>query len=297
MQFKVNFTGNITLIYDLVNEEIVNSWAEILGTRNVKHLCPTNHYIGYVSDVFLNKRIERLYELADYINLHTPERVIKCEINKDTYQTALNTMHVHFPTLKNDETYKHIWDVLSEYNDIIHWLESTVRSKWFNDKISESGLFRITLDFNKSQPEFRPIPESAYKLFDANTLFGELKIQYTHVGRHAQELFFAKDDLCPKDQFVPQRVFTASVRMHFTDDFYINKQAWQTFYDAKGRDFWEMNIDDPKLAFGYMKIGHLSEIIIDNQRVNIPVTTEDRHAFRQQLVNTNVINWEIIKGA
>lgn len=294
MQFRVDFTDSISITYTLVNEEIVDSWAEIIKSRTINDLCPHNHYIGYVSDDFLTTKINRLYDLADLINDQTPERVIKVDINKDTYQAALNTMHVHFPLLKNDTKYKHLWGYLSEYNDIIHWLESTVRTKWGNANGSESRMFRITLDFNKSNPDFRPIPDSAYKLFDPNILFGELKIHYTHVGRNAHELYINRDIVCPPDQFVPQRTYTASTRMYFTDDFYMDRNSWEEFYDKRGRNFWGMDINDPKIAFGYIKIGELSRITINGYDVDIPKTPDDRHNFRKQLVNTKVIGWEII---
>lgn len=294
MQFRVNFTDDITLTYNLVENEIVDSWAKLIIAQTVNDLCPYNHYVGYASDERLNQRINRLYELADLINTSTPERVIKMEITKENYQDAINTMHVHFPLLKNDENYKHIWDALSEYNDNIHWIESTVRSRWSNTNLSESRLFRITLDFNKSGTTFKEIPESAYKLFDPDTLFGDLRLHYTHVGRHAQELFLANDLVCPQDQFVPQRLYTASTRMYFTDDYHVDKNKWLMFYYKRGKSFWGMDINDPELAFGYMKIGQLSDISINGTVMNVPVTTEDRHTFRQKLVNTQVINWEII---
>ncbi len=295
MQLKVNFTNNITLTYNLINHEIVDGWAKLISGRTINDLCPFNHYVGYASDEQLNHRINRLYELADYINTHTPERVIKMEITRDNYQEAINTMHVHFPLLKNDVNYKHIWDTLSEYNDTIHWIESTIRNRW--NGLSESRLFRITLDFNKSTNEFNDIPDSAYNLFNPDSIFGELKLHYTHVGRHAQELYIANDVLCPSDQFVPQRLYSASVRMHFTDDYVVDKNKWRLFYLRRGKAFWGLDFADPKLAFGYMKIGQLSSITIDNNDVTIPTSSDDRHSFRKKLVNTNVIDWEIIKGA
>lgn len=290
MQFKVNFTNDIHLVYNLIEHDIVKSWIEILDTRTVKDLCPHNHYIGYVSDDYLNLKIQRLYELADYINVHTPERVIKMEINKETYKEALNIMHVHFPALKNDISYKDIWDKLTEYNDIIHWLESTVHIRWGKIKTSISGLFRITLDFNKSNTEFKIIPSDGYKLFDPNTLFGELKLHYTHVGKNAHELFLNNDLVCPKEQFVPQQLYTASVRMYFTDDFYINTNNWKTYYNKRGKEFWGMEIDDPKLAFGYLKIGDLHSI----NEAKIPNDIYSRHKFREKLANSRIIDWQII---
>lgn len=294
MRFRVNFTDNIKLTYNLIDHPIVNSWAKLITNQSIKNLCPYNHYIGYASDDLLNQRINRLYELADLINIHTPERVVKIEITKNNYREAINTMHVHFPLLKNNENYKHIWDILTEYNDAIHWIESTIQNKWSGINLLKSRLFRITLDFNKSTSLFNDIPDSAFYLFDPETLFGELKIHYTHVGRHAQELFLANDLICPQDQFVPQRLYTASVRMYFTENYYIDKKKWELFYNKRGKSFWKLDIDDPKLAFGYLKIGQLSKISIDSGDIEMPSTLQDRNDFRQKLANTKIIDWEII---
>lgn len=294
MKFKVNFTDNISLIYELVEEDIVNEWTRLIQDRTTDHLCPHNHYIGYVSDDLLNERINRLYNLADYINEHTPDEVIKQEINKDTYVDALNSMHVHFPLLKNDEKYQHIWDMLSEYNDIIHWIESTAPVNWSKYTRSPSSLFRITLDFNKSDSERKPIPDQAYKMFDPNSAFGSLMLHYTHVGKNASELYYKKDFVCPKEQFMPQSEFNASVRLLFTDSYPTNHADWKKFYDARGRDFWGIDFDDPKLAFGFIKIGNLLDITVDGAIIEIPKDVDSRHSFRQRLVKTKVLDWEII---
>jgi hypothetical protein len=249
-----------------------------------------------VSEYLIRQRIDRLYYLSDLINEHASERVIKQDINRESWRTALHVMHVHFPLLKNDESYSHIWPILTEYNDIIHWLESTLMNTWVTkNNMCESSLFRITLDFNKSNPVFLTIPDSAYKLFDPYSMFGELKLHYTHVGKHAQELFTVGDFECPSDQFVPQRTFTASVRMLFTDDFKKSDYMlrWKKYYDSRGKDFWNIDIDDPKLAFGYIKIGQLQSITINGSSKDIPISIEDRHEFRKKLVNTSVIGWEI----
>lgn len=294
MKFKVNFTDNISLIYELVEEDIVSDWTTLIQTRITDHLCPNNHYVGYVSDELLAERIARLYELADYINEQTPDEVIKREINKDTYVDALNVMHVHFPLLKNDEKYQHIWSLLSEYNDIIHWIESAAPANWSNYTRSPSSLFRITLDFNKSDTGRKPIPEQAYKMFDPNSEFGSLMLHYTHVGKNASELYYKKDFVCPKDQFLPQREFTASVRLLFTDNYPTNHADWKKFYDARGRDFWGIDFDDPKLAFGFIKIGQLLDITVDGISTPIPKEIDDMHSFRKQLVKTKVLGWKII---
>ena len=291
-QFVVRFTGDTELTYNLVDEEIVDSWVKLIQDHTINDCCHTNHYIGYASEDLIQQRINRLYELADIINSHVPDRVVKQILTIDSWEQSLHTMHVHFPDLKNNEAYKHIWNDLSEYNDIIHWLESTLKNNYSN--------FRITLDFNKSSTAFLPIPDSAYKLFTPFSNFGYLCLHYTHVGKHAQELFTVNDLICPKDQFVPQRLFSASVRMLFTDNYHDTKQKqdmllnrWKLFHHKRGIDFWGYEIDDPKIAFGYMKIGELSSIKIDSSIVPIPSTINKLNEFRKTLVSLDVVEWKI----
>lgn len=305
IRFKVFFTKNIELTYNLLDEDIVNEWAELIKGFSPSDLCSNNHYIGYTSEAQVLNKIERLYELADYINQYATERVIKLKLSRDNWHENLHAMHIHFPELKNNIEYQHCWSHLSEYNDIIHWLESTLINVW-GDNPSESKYFRITLDFNKSSSaKFYDIPDSAYKLFNPFSLFGDLNIHYTHVGKHPQELFIVNDLICPKNQLVPQRIYTGSVRMLFTDDFFKDTgdrqrflDNWKDYYYIRGgKEFWGYEIDDPKLAFGYMKIGELSNIMLDGEAINIPKSSVDRHIFRDKLANTQVIGWEIIKGA
>ena len=302
MQFQINFTNNISMIYDLVDEEIARRWAISIQQRNVNEICNINHYTGYGSEVLINHRIQRLYELTDLINAYDATRVIKQEINKNTWQVALHLMHVHFPEMKNDIKYIDAWPLLSEYNDIIHWLESILLNIWSdNKKESASSMFRVALDFNKTVNEFIPIPEDAYKLFTPFTKFGDLSLHYTHVGKHSLELFTVNDFECPPDQFIPQRTFNASCRLYLTDDFFstdsLKEQQlvrWNKFYvDRGGFDFWQLDINDPKIAFGYCKIGRINHILVNNQYYNIPTTLTELNSFREQIAGSIVIDWEI----
>jgi hypothetical protein len=113
-------------------------------------------------------------------------------------------------------------------------------------------------------------------------------------------LFAVNDLICPSDQFVPQRTFSASVRMLFTDNFHdtsakqqILTNKWKLFYNKRDKDFWKYEIDDPKLAFGYMKIGELSGIRVNSSTVPIPSTIDELNEFRKLLVSLNVIDWKI----
>jgi hypothetical protein len=301
MQFKVNFTNDISLIYDLINHEIVDNWSNLISQQHIINCCEFNHYYGCHNPALLDKRIKRLYELVDIINQHVPNKITKVEFTKEKFHDALNTMHVHFPELERQPEYLYLLKYLSEYNDIIHWLEPTLID-YYND-IKDNSKFSIKLDFNKiSTLEKFEIPESAYSLFNEYFEFGQLMLHYVHVGRHAWELFFANDLVCPKDQYVPQSLYNASVRMHFynnkletTEAKKRFKELWENYYVARGgKEFFGYDIDDPKIRFGYCQIGTMSSITINDKVIQIPKTTEEISLIRDRLVNSNIIDWEII---
>jgi|APGre2960657373_1045057.scaffolds.fasta_scaffold42252_3 hypothetical protein len=299
MKFTVNFTTGISLTYDIIDEPIGREWATHIAKRNIDECCKINHFNGYASDEMIQDKIIRLYELADYINTFVPSRIIKQEINKSNWKLALHEMHIHFPEMKNDEQYSDVWDSLTEYNDTIHWLESMLMTIWIDDPIE--SMFRLTLDFNKNVFEFYPIPDESFKHFSPLLQFGGLFLHYTHVGKHAYEMIKVNDLVCPSEQFMPQRTFNASCRLVFNDYLYPDDSSkqhfldqWTEFYNDKGGlEYWGYDIDDPKIAFGFLKIGELIDISKNNVSINFPKTKEELHSFRKELVNTQVINWEI----
>jgi hypothetical protein len=207
--------------------------------------------------------------------------------------------------MMGDHKFSFLHNVLSEYNDTIHWLESVFYSIWQDKRYESTSFFRITLDFNKvlrtSTPIRHKIPDESFKHFTPYLEFGDLTIHYAHVGKHAYEISMNKDYDCPPDQFVPQDEFTGSVSMYFFDNFYQTaisklkmKAYWRNFYNKLGgKHYWKIAFDDPRLAFGYLKIGKLKQILIDNKQIAIPTTVQDMSAFRLQLVNTHVLDWSV----
>lgn len=302
MQFRVNFTENISLIYNLVDHDIANHWSTLIAAKNIDDCCKINHYTGYNDTALVNNRIHRLFELVDIINEHVPRKIEKVPFSKETFTNALNTMHVHFPEFKLQSGYEVLNKQLSEYNDTIHWLEA-VLPDFYNQNTTDNSKFSIKLDFNKVEPyKTYPIPESAYPLFNGYFTFGQLMLHYVHVGRHPWELFFANDLICPKDQQLPQSEYNASVRLHFYNNYLDDetfkakyKNRWIDFYNARGgKSFFDYDIDDPRIRFGYCQIGKLSRIIINNNDYEMPNTITKITDFRSLLVKTKILGWEII---
>lgn len=305
MKFIVRFSSNIKITYGLVDDPITTLWADEISRFTINDCCKINHFTNFANEEKILKRVERLYQLADIINENVTEKIKICPIPDIDYKSTMQNlavMHVHFPEMHNDPNFIHLDAILSEYNDSIHWIEGTIPSLYIDDISKKSMFFTVNLDFNKNiQSNRQEIPEQSYKLFHPYVNFGDLNLGYVHVGRHAQEIYFTNDLICPKDQFLPQTLFTGSIMMMFTNYFQSTDEektkflnSWKKFYhDRGGIDFWGLELDDPKLAFGSIKIGEIEKIVINQQDYKIPKTLDELNRFRNLLVETEVLSWEI----
>lgn len=216
------------------------------------------------------KLISRLLELVDSLNL--PVSLPNKSWDGDL-QDLLNRLHIHFPNMEKNDPDPQIRKWLTEYNDIIHKLEDIERNHqkfiWLNvlpDSVHEYELL-----------------DSDYELFTASRQFGDLCLHYPHVGRHLLEILKAKDFDCPADQIVTQHTIKAYHTLRFYDDPY-DEHQYQNFLKqlldntALGETY---DINDPKIAFGYINMGRL------------------RYTSRTEIIdilkNTHFIkNWKIV---
>lgn len=300
-QFNISF-GPVSLFYDLKEEVLaVTQWKKLISKSSIYDLCKINHKSSTGDINLVNARIERLYALADKMNSAYPDKVIKRELTRDTWRNALNEMHTHFPLTHANKDLFHLQNIATEYNDIIHWLESELLIIWPVAEMPTVNRFRICLDFNKGRMGkiFYQIDEQDFKHFSVDNGFGSLVLHYAHVGRHAAELFGAKDLICPKEQFVPQSRFTASCMMYFGFD-HTEKRAkfiaeeWEKFYYARGgKDFFGYDFGDERIRFGALKIGSLSKVINNNEILEFN-TEENKNQVRQLLLQNDLLEFKII---
>ena len=299
MKFQVNFTNDILLIYNLdTTISLLNNWITEISQMNVMDLCPINHKTSTGNKLLIKERINRLYELADILNTVIPNSIVKESLTEPNYQEALNRMHVHFPNIHkmhyNGEL--PLDKIASEYNDIIHWIEH---------EYDQTGTlkFKIYLDFNKSgKTTLQKIKEEDFLKFKPFTQFGDLSLHYVHVGRHSAEIFNRKDFECPKDQFIPQTSFSASSIMWFhIFPGYFDKTRldsllarWKKFYyERGGKEFFGVDIDDPKIAFGYLPIGKLDKVIVGEKHLKFQTFAETEY-IRSLLIKNNIENFYVV---
>ena len=293
-QFQITFTNDLILTYDLdMSVLAVENWMKEIVKFGPEDLCPINYKIKTGDKTVIAGKIERLYELADNLNSIYPGSIIKEEFIPGHEQEILNRMHVHFPEMHSEKyDFSKINKYAAEYNLLIHSLEGD-----FGTKSSEK--FVLILNIHRSLKGFtkHKFNEKDYLKFQPFNPFGSLTLQYAQVGRNSQELYNAKDLVCPKHQYVPQDDFTASCCMYFGvypkySDAIVNKwkeqylKGWEEFYKTKGgKDFFDCAIDDPKIRFGSVRIGNLVEATLDNKNYNFQTFIEEK--IIQKMILTN----------
>lgn len=306
MQKATFIFDNVDLTFNLVDNPATEIWKQHLTNVSLYEMCQQDHKVGFSTEDDVKVRTNRLYTVAESINGYIPNGIDIIYINESNWKEALNKMHIHFPTLSSEyqmtkeEFDRTLHPLLTEFNDIIHWLEKEYE-QIYNPVVKTSIIY---LDFNKSlrvSKARQEIPEEGYKLFTPWLSFGTLTAHYTHIGRHPYELFKARDYDCPKHQVVCQHLMTATCGMYFADgDIYREKiyggtvesrtkmiyDEFAQFYAKRGgADFFGYELDDPKLAFGYMKIGELENVASFSD-------IESRNSLRETLRTAQLKGWE-----
>lgn len=256
-----NDANSFVLTYELASHHAAQAWAHIMNSLSVGSL-RENFNPWHGPQVSPDDKINRLHELIDLLNEWLPDK-IQDRWDYNDPQSSLNKLHIHFPEQLNNETDITKLKQLVEYNDTIHELEDIIRS-------SQYKLIWILL-LPKSD-ETIELHDSDYIHFKPQREFGELCLHYPHVGRHVLELVKSRDYSCPKDQIVTQTKISAYHSLRFYDD-PISEDRYKLglinfYYRSKLKELIEIN--DPKIAYGYLPIGKLVELdgeTIDREKV------------------------------
>ena len=271
-KFIVTFSNDTILHYQLdMSVLAIHHWMKEIVRYDKSDLCDINYKPSLGNKEIILDKIQELYRMADILNTVYPGSITKEEFFKGNDQEALNKMHVHFPNIHHDELLKDVDYYASRYNTLIHSLEKEFLPR-------SATRFRVSFDIHKSPKGFTScvLNKEDYKKFEVFHDFGSLILNYPHVGRHAQELFDARDLTCPKHQYVPQSAVSGSCAMLFgipkikqhTKEKYLDQ--WRKFYiDRGGKDFFGCDINDPEIRFGYIKIGQLCYAGIQGNSISI----------------------------
>lgn len=253
---------NVSICYELNNHSFASSWYESFRSQALKDLRPGRDVFNnfQISKEQLESKINRLHELISFLNTFVTPK-IEDRFNLLQPQESVNKLHVHFPEHERLEKDKKRILALSEYNDLIHYLEShfgqeECRQKWGVE------LAHLALCF-KNSPRTK-IQGDEWSLFNTSQIFGQVVSHYPHVGRHPLEIYWAKDTSVPNNQILSQHEIAADSVFHFgttsrssNEELEEFHRGFKDFYYKFGEDRWPIKIEDPRFALGFVQVARL----------------------------------------
>jgi len=304
-KFIVNFSNKVTIHYDLDSSVLaLDNWMKEIVKYDPSDLCDINYKVCPSSKELIEEKIKKLYELADILNSVYSGAIVKEEFFKGNENDILNRMHIHFPIINDESSHaKTINHYASKYNALIHSLEKDF------SLVKDHTLFNIAIDIHQSPKGFvkHKLDAEDYKKFKPFNPFGSLVLGYPHVGRTAQELFFSRDLVCPKDQYVPQTDISASCRMIFGSYVFpslsesrekhekVYLENWKKFYTNRGgKGFFECDIDSPDIRFGSLRIGALCYATVGKETIDFQLLG-DLLKLRRALLANDIMSFTIEK--
>lgn len=245
MKYSI-WLDNNKFTYSLLNIRPANVWADLISKIGVESLRETlDPWHGVTNG--LDEKITRFNCIIDQLNTWMPIP-IPGYFNKVNPTESLNRLHIHFPEHEKNETCPQRLKDLSEYNDLIHQIDLGLRS-------NNSNLFVLACPH---VDHYVNLETTDYQYFTSDFAVGDLMLHYPHVGRHPMEIFSTRDINCPTDQIVCQNRIAPMHTLRFHNGS-INKSNFSKFYYSSKLQ-WPYQLKDPRLAFGYIKIGNLVSI-------------------------------------
>jgi len=231
--------------YRLDTHKVAQTWSNFMQQVDIDNLRPSlDPWHGLLN---LTAKVTELNSIIDQLNTWLPH-TIEGYFDASDAEASLNRLHIHFPEQERVETDPVKLKQLMIYNDLIHQIDLGLKSQG-------SRIFVLVCPDAELYKDF---DEEDYVLFQPRWRFGDLMLHYPHVGRHPFEIFTTNDVDCPSDQIVCQSRISTSHTLRFFDAV-IDKEKFKEFYKSS-EITWPYDIDDPRLSFGYIKLGQLISV-------------------------------------
>ena len=268
MQYSI-WLDNNKFTYELLDNSVVDTWVQFIESSSVSDLRPSLD--PWHGTKFVFSKIKEFNQIIEKINQWIPNKINYFDVLN--IESSLNSLHIHFPKQERIEQDPDRLEDLRVFNDLLHQIDLGIKSK---------GQ-RIFLLLCPDTGNSRALTLDEYALFQPGWVFGDLMLHYPHVGRHPFEIFTTNDIDCPSDQIICQHNIAASHTLRFFDAL-VDKEQFNNFYTTSGIS-WPYNLSDPKLSFGYIKLGNL--ISVNNQQLT-------KKQILDKVKNSRkIINWKI----
>lgn len=242
--FSLHFK-EITLKFKIRNTDMAERWYDtLLSTIKNNDFCEK----------------DRIYNFNDTIDevmmdlLHTAEMINSWKPIIDLNNHDMNHLHKYFEimmgTCENPAKYfidapRCVRKLILRYNILIHKIEGF-----------DKGVKRIVVR-SESRKRF-DFTEDDYKLFDTNLKFGNVCINYCHVGKPLYDVFKDHDDIVGESNILPHSKYSSDMCIFFSDA----KYEVDNFFEWFDRNSNWLNSlgfykNDPKIALGAIPVADL----------------------------------------
>jgi hypothetical protein len=239
--YQVRTDNDLTLTYKLATHPIAQRWAEKVSLLTVSSIRSDYQPIRGIFASSVESLLSELESLIVSLNTWMPEPITDT-VDRSDLRNSLNRLHIHFPTLEATERDPVRQRELSRYNHLIHEIQYATKPNPY-----------ILICYDQLDNE--PLTSADYELFSSSWSFGSLLLHYPQAGRHPLELMLSNDLHCPRDHIRPQSWFSSNHTMRFFDCT-VDRARFSQFYHSSGY-CWPHALDDPRLALGYIPLGHL----------------------------------------
>lgn len=239
--YQVQTDNLLTLTYKLETHSIAQRWAALVAGLTVGNIRSDYQPFRGMLGSSLESLLVELDSLITALNSWMPAPIVD-RLDRYDLKASLNRLHIHFPTLEATERDPQRLGQLTRYNHLIHEIQYALRPNPY-----------VLIDYDQLDRE--PLLGSDYELFSSTWKFGDLLLHYAQAGRHPLELMLSDDLHCPRDHIRPQSWLSANHTMRFFDCT-VDRSRFSKFYYSSGY-CWPHALDDPRLAIGYIPLGHL----------------------------------------
>lgn len=242
-------------------QEFLDSGNELTDTDRLFNFNPAR------SD--LHKDVETCNELIDKINIDLDPIFYIPQIRFNHIQDDVNHVHTNF--VESDREAKYTKTVNKEdwynFNGLLHGLETKLRRSH-----SKEPQGQIFIELYGTRWD---LPEDAYEHFTLKNTFGYCYANYAHVGRHIEELFYARDESIEDSHITTMSKISGSSRLWLGDttpigivNYKMNEiERWfeQNFIEKRIGIKW----GDSHLAIGWLPVAELKNEVTKNDLLNV----------------------------
>ena len=241
---------------------------EFLSSGNP--LTDTDRLFNFNPDrIDLHKDVDLCNNLIDKINMDLDSIFYIPHIRFDHIQEDVNYVHTNFVESDREADYTKTVDKEDWYNfnGLLHGLETKLRRTH-----SKEPQGQIFIELYGTRWD---LPEDAYQHFTLKNTFGYCYANYAHVGRHIEEVFYARDSAIEDSHITPMSKISGSSRLWLGDTMpigivnykmgEIEKWYEQNFIEKRIGMRW----GDPHLAIGWLPVAELITKITKKDLLNV----------------------------